>query len=149
MYKIEFEIEGQPVGKGRPRFSKGGHVYTPQKTREYEAKVMMAAHTAMKDANLTVTSAPCVLEVIAYMRIPDSWPKVKKMEAQYGTIVPLGTPDLDNIIKAVADSIFSKDGNGPVIKDDKQIYSIKARKKFCDPDKGPHVYVSVTWEGSD
>ena len=38
--KIEFTVPGIPVGKGRPRFMKNGHTYTPQKTRDYEDKVV-------------------------------------------------------------------------------------------------------------
>lgn len=34
MIKIEIEIE--PVAKGRPRFTKQGHAYTPAKTKNYE-----------------------------------------------------------------------------------------------------------------
>ncbi len=38
--KVEFTVPGVPVGKGRPRFMKNGHTYTPQKTRDYENKVV-------------------------------------------------------------------------------------------------------------
>ena len=38
--KVTFTVPGIPVGKGRPRFMKNGHTYTPQKTREYENKVV-------------------------------------------------------------------------------------------------------------
>lgn len=38
--KVEFTVPGIPVGKGRPRFMKNGHTYTPQKTRDYEGKVV-------------------------------------------------------------------------------------------------------------
>lgn len=35
------EIPGRPVPKGRPRTGKGGRIYTPKRTREYEAKVAL------------------------------------------------------------------------------------------------------------
>ena len=38
--KIEFTVPGIPVGKGRPRFKKDGNTYTPQKTQDYEDKVV-------------------------------------------------------------------------------------------------------------
>ena len=47
MLKITFVVDGTPVPKGRPRFSLG-HVYTPQRTREFEAKVRGAAKAAMR-----------------------------------------------------------------------------------------------------
>ena len=36
---IEFVIPGEPRGKGRPRFSKSGHAYTPSETVAYEKLV--------------------------------------------------------------------------------------------------------------
>ena len=36
---IKFTIPGPPQGKGRPRFTKSGHTYTPAKTAEYEKLV--------------------------------------------------------------------------------------------------------------
>lgn len=38
--KVTFTVPGIPVGKGRPRFTKDGHAHTPQKTRDYEDKVV-------------------------------------------------------------------------------------------------------------
>ena len=39
--KVTFTVPGIPVGKGRPRFTKNGHhTYTPQKTQDYEDKVV-------------------------------------------------------------------------------------------------------------
>ena len=37
LIKVEIEVSGQPQGKGRPRFTRNGRAYTPDKTREYEA----------------------------------------------------------------------------------------------------------------
>lgn len=33
---IQFAIMGEPQGKGRPRFARSGHTYTPEKTAAYE-----------------------------------------------------------------------------------------------------------------
>lgn len=41
--KIEFEILGDPMGKGRPKFSSAGkfvRTYTPKETENYENKVV-------------------------------------------------------------------------------------------------------------
>ena len=39
---ISFRVEGEPIGKGRPRVTaRGGkfaHAYTPKKTKDYEDK---------------------------------------------------------------------------------------------------------------
>lgn len=34
--KVRFKIDGPVVAKQRPRLGKGGHVYTPSKTKVYE-----------------------------------------------------------------------------------------------------------------
>lgn len=44
---IGFTIEGAPVPKGRPRFTRTGHTFTPAKTRQYEALVTARAREAM------------------------------------------------------------------------------------------------------
>ena len=44
---IEIVLLGQPRGKERPRLTKAGHVYTPEKTRDYEAALKFAACQAM------------------------------------------------------------------------------------------------------
>ena len=36
MSPIVIEIAGEPRGKGRPRFARSGHTYTPAATRAYE-----------------------------------------------------------------------------------------------------------------
>ena len=38
---IKFTVPGVPVGKGRPRFTRGGHAYTPEKTAAFEEKVRL------------------------------------------------------------------------------------------------------------
>lgn len=44
---IEIVLLGAPRGKERPRLTKAGHVYTPEKTRNYEAALKYAAQQAM------------------------------------------------------------------------------------------------------
>ena len=44
---MNFTIEGLPKGKGRPRFTRSGHTYTPDTTRKYEALVTARAKEAM------------------------------------------------------------------------------------------------------
>jgi Holliday junction resolvase RusA-like endonuclease len=74
------------------------------------------------------------------MEIPKSWPKVKKLEAEYGAISHTSKPDLDNIVKCVADGLVHT-----LYADDKQIVAIKAQKRYCHPERGPALYVSVSW----
>ena len=144
MYKIELEITGQPIGKGRPRFTKAGHTYTPQKTKEYERRIHAAAWAAMAKHDIEQTDRPVSLEIIAFMDIPKSWSKIKKLEAEYGAISPMSTPDCDNIAKIVGDGL-----NNTIYADDRQITSLRVKKTFCHPDRGPVLYISVSWTDPD
>tara|TARA_R100000329_G_scaffold149656_2_gene140705 strand:+ start:1638 stop:2078 length:441 start_codon:yes stop_codon:yes gene_type:complete len=141
VYKVEMEISGQPQGKGRPRFTKTGKAYTPDKTKEYESRIQAAAWKAMQEAKLEPTERFVAVDIIAFMEIPKSWPTVKRMEAEYGALQHTTKPDLDNIIKAAVDGISS----GNIIMDDKQVTSIKAKKMYCHPDRGAVLYISVSW----
>ena len=78
--------------------------------------------------------------MIAFMDIPKSWPKVKRLEAEYGAILPTSKPDVDNILKAAMDGL-----EGVVYHADSQVTSVNAKKVFCHPEKGPVLYLVVSW----
>ena len=59
---IEFTIPGAPQGKERPRFTKNGIAYTPQKTRDYEKLVAWAYHCEAHGAKFT---GPIFAEIAA------------------------------------------------------------------------------------
>lgn len=140
LHKVEIEISGQPIGKGRPRFTRNGHTYTPEKTKEYEGRIHAAAWAKMQELKLKPISKFCHLELIAFMDIPKSWPKVKRLEAEYGAILPASKPDVDNILKAAMDGL-----EGAVYVADSQVTSVNAKKVYCHPDKGPLLYLAVSW----
>jgi|TARA_R110000868_G_scaffold402416_1_gene678717 Holliday junction resolvase RusA-like endonuclease len=140
MNKVEIDVSGQPQGKARPRFTRTGHAYTPEQTRLYEARIGAAAWSEMKKSGLETTDRPVHVEIIAFMDIPKSWSAKKRLEAEYGAIRAVGKPDIDNIIKAALDGIA-----GPIIANDTQVVSVKAQKTYCHPDRGPVLYISVSW----
>ena len=39
---MRFEVLGEVIGKGRPRFTKQGRTYTPKKTLDYERAIKRA-----------------------------------------------------------------------------------------------------------
>ena len=41
-----FTVPGKPQGKGRPRFTRSGHTYTPDRTAAYEERVKLAYRQA-------------------------------------------------------------------------------------------------------
>lgn len=59
---ITVTIPGEPVGKGRPKFTKAGTAYTPPKTRAYENKVAFLYKLAAKETR-EVVSGMCKLVI--------------------------------------------------------------------------------------
>jgi len=118
-------IPGVPQGKGRPRFSgKSGTAYTPAKTRAYENTVGRLAWLEMRGrAQFT---GPLHLEMRAHMPIPASWNRERKNAALLGSLRPTGKPDIDNLLKAIADGL-----NGIAYADDAAIVSVSCSKVYA------------------
>ena len=96
---IEIVLLGAPRGKERPRLTRAGHAYTPEKTRSYEAALKYAAEQAM--AGRAPLSGPLLVDMVALMPIPQSWPKKRQEAARNGTELPTKKPDWDNFGKVV------------------------------------------------
>lgn len=129
-----FELEGAPIGKGRPRFNiiepRGGgrsfpQVYTPAKTRHYESDLSRAAREAMRQR--WPSDKPIALLVHAFMPIPISWSERDRQDALAGAKAHTSTPDGDNILKIVGDAC-----NDIIWLDDKQIIDARVIKRYSD-----------------
>ena len=131
--EISFTVYGQPKGKGRPRFSKFGHVYTPQKTADYENNVQLSAGIAMR--GISLFADPIEVEINAYFDIPQSYSKKKKQMALSGELLPAKKPDIDNIQKAILDGC-----NKIVWSDDAIICKIIMTKEYSEK---PRIEVKV------
>lgn len=132
--EVVFEILGAPVGKGRPRFTRSGHAYTPQKTRDYEHRAAVAALAVMSGKPPIV--GPVHVRINAYFLIPSSYSALRWMHCRDGVELPCKKPDIDNIIKAVLDAC-----NAVIWQDDAQVTSLSAFKRY---DEIPRVVVTVT-----
>jgi len=119
---IEFKIPGVPVGKARPRMSRSGHVYTPQKTKDAEALVQFYAQT-----HCPPVTGPVTLRMVFGMPIPKSYTKKQRTSIDAGILHPCKTPDIDNLIKLILDGL-----NGIAYVDDKQVIEISAVKYYAD-----------------
>lgn len=125
---ICFEIPGQPVAKGRPKFARrGAHVvaYTPAKTVSYENLVKFAATEAMQ--GMRPSFKPIYLTIELFMQIPASWSAKRRALAESGDIMPTKKPDADNILKGIKDGC-----NGIVWRDDAQVVRIGLGKLYSD-----------------
>lgn len=135
---VAFNIPGEPQGKGRARVGKiNGHarMFTPAKTAAYESLVALAASQAMRDAG--PFCGALAVEITATHTVPASWSKKRRHEAISGLLAPTCKPDIDNIVKAIADG-----GNGVVWVDDKQIVDLRAIKRYGET-PGVHVMVAA------
>lgn len=95
--EIEFIVPGETVPKGRPRFGRGGKVFTPPKTKAFEQKVALFARSAIKQ------------------------PWGGAVEVSIDIFGPYDG-DLDNAVKSVLDGL-----NGIAYHDDRQVQTLHAR----------------------
>lgn len=122
---MEIIVEGEPKGKGRPRFTRTGHVYTPARTREYEDLIAARALEAMEGRQPIPRDVPLRVTIVAVFGVPVSWPKKKRLAALQGVLRHTRKPDYDNVGKAVCDAL-----NGIVFEDDCQIVSGEVEKVY-------------------
>lgn len=119
---LAFTIVGTPTPKGRPRFTRTGHAYTPAKTKVAEQGVLAAYLVASRNRQPHV--GPVVVTIVAIFEPPTSWSLKKKQRALSGGIAHTSKPDLDNLVKII-------DGlNGRAWVDDSQIVRVIAEKAY-------------------
>lgn len=99
---ITFTVPGVPVAKARPRLGKG-RVYTPKRTKDYEARVRLIAFAARVKSKQRVWTGPVGMSVVF---------RVKN---------PTARPDLTNLLKGIEDAC-----NGIIYVDDSQIVRLSA-----------------------
>lgn len=138
---IEFEIPGDPVAKQRPRMTKSGHVYTPEKTRQYE-KLVKEAYLNHSRSWKFGKDVPLEIRIVAYFPIPKSDSNKRKNEKKMGAIRPTIKSDIDNICKSILDGL-----NGVAYVDDKQIVSLHASKWYAESPKVRVMILPVREEG--
>ena len=123
---FEFEVEGEIIGKGRPRVNTyTGHTYTPTKTKDYEEYVKQ--NFKIKYPNFEPIKNRVSVKIIAYFKIPQNTTK-KNEELMYeGIISPTKKPDIDNIVKIILDGL-----NKMAFADDNQITKLEVEKKYVE-----------------
>ena len=133
--EIKFTVPGEPKGKGRPRFAPStGHAYTPRDTVIYENLVRTEFQAAAKGRKFPDDMA-LDLRIIAYYSIPKSDSRKKRKQKLCGILRPSKKPDMDNVVKAVADSL-----NGFAYHDDTQIVDCQVRKFYSET---PRIVVTI------
>ena len=131
-----FTIPGPPVGKGRPRLGRGGHVYTPAKTAAYEKKVRVLALAAL-GGRCSLAKGPVGVTIVLQVPWPQRVPKRLREAYRDEGCFFVGRPDLDNCAKAILDAM-----NGVIYLDDAQVSQLQIQRY-----RGPIAQVTVTVEG--
>ena len=127
--KYEFEVLGEIVGKERPRVNMYTcRVYTPNKTKDYEFLVQQ--YFRMQYPKYETLKGRISINIIAYLKIPQSTSKTKIQEMLENKISPTKKPDVDNIAKSILDAM-----NGLVFEDDNQVSKISVEKRFALEEK--------------
>jgi Holliday junction resolvase RusA-like endonuclease len=126
MMQIHFQVEGDPKGKGRPRFTRAGsftRVYTDKQTLDYEVVIKSCAAHAMGSNDLLETA----VSVFLYVRlaVPQSYSKKRTEACLSGLEKPCKKPDIDNIAKTFLDAM-----NGVIFKDDTQVIDLHVKKLY-------------------
>ena len=125
---MELVIYGEPIPQGRPRFTKTGHTYDPQRSRNYKQLVRFWVTQYLKKIpGWKPYENPLCVDLTFYMGIPSSWSKQKRIQAIQGQIRPTSKRfgDLDNMVKSILDA-----NNGLLWVDDAIITDLSARKRY-------------------
>jgi Holliday junction resolvase RusA-like endonuclease len=127
-FMVCFDIEGNPIPKGRPRFRRTKTfitTYTPKKTLDFEDQVKKASQDSM--GNVEPLETPISVYLYFRLPIPQSYSKKAVEACLSGSQRHVKRPDLDNLAKSVLDGM-----NGIVFKDDSQITSLHCTKVYSN-----------------
>lgn len=131
-------LPGEPIGKGRPRATRQGRIYTPAATRAWEersAKVMRSRWGYLP------LEAPCEARVYAYHTRPATRPRAVPAPLwATGCACPRPSkPDVDNIVKAVLDAATQ----AGVLGDDRFVTRLVAETRYAAAGEEPGVRLEI------
>lgn len=119
-------IPGPPVPKARAWQTKSGHIYTPQRTINYERLVKKCYKEQVGDVKAP-TNMPVAIQIRFFVPIPRTDPEVIKQEKRTAKLRPTKPGDVDNYAKSVFDAL-----NGVAYADDSQVVQATIDKYYSD-----------------
>ena len=132
---FNFEIPGDPKGKGRPRFTRNGRTFTPAETVRYESLVRTCFTQKYYGAETIPQKVPTEVSITAFYSIPKV-SKQKQALMESNTELPTKKPDIDNLAKIILDAL-----NGIAYHDDAQIVRLTVQKSYS---REPRVAVKIS-----
>ena len=115
-------VEGKIKGKDRPRIYNGHAITTPE-TIKYENWVRVC----YQNQDGAYLEGPIRARIVAYYKVPKSYPKKRVQAIKEGLEYPTKKPDADNIVKVVLDSL-----NDIAFHDDSQIVELTVIKRWTE-----------------
>ena len=129
MQSVIFHVPGKPQGKARARTVRNKYTgktlsYTPDSDVLYE-NFIKERFLQASDGLFLEQGTPVALRIVARFLPPKSTSKKRAALMLDGKELPLKKPDMDNIVKVVADAL-----NGVAYHDDTQIVMVIAKKAY-------------------
>lgn len=116
-------FHGELRGKQRPKFDhKNKRAYTPAETRAAESDLKYGMRQLWTGPPL---KGPVAIRAVVFVAPPASWSKKRRAEVLRSPAE--GKPDLDNVLKLIADA-----GNGVLWVDDKQIVTLSVHRVYAE-----------------
>lgn len=129
MESVTFHVPGKPQGKARAKTVRNKYTgntmsYTPEKDLLYE-NYIKERFLNVSNGTFYERGTPVTLRIVARFLPPKSISKKRTALMLEGKELPLKKPDMDNIVKVVADAL-----NGVAYHDDTQIVFVIAKKAY-------------------
>lgn len=132
---LVYQVEGNPVPQGSFRHIGGGRVIA--------ANPKLNAWRESIATQIRQQGHPSPIEAPIKLTLDFVLPRPKTVTRAFPTT--RSSYDIDKLIRAVCDSI-SLEKYAQVIKDDSQIISIKASKRYETPNFPPGVQIYLNWD---
>jgi Holliday junction resolvase RusA-like endonuclease len=133
MARFEVVIKENPYGKKRARlarFGKFAHASDPAENKAYAKRVVKALRQEYNSTTKFKDGVPLMMVVVADFPIPEYLPKKTQEEMRQKRLYPTKRPDIDNISKAIMDSL-----NKNAYYDDQQVVGLLVVKKYEETGK--------------
>ena len=140
MRSVTFYVPGKPQGKARAKTYHNRNTgftttVTPDKTVLYE-NLIKDQYLNHCNGMYLERGIPVTLQIVARFLPPKSTTKKRRADMLNGAELPLKKPDMDNIVKVVADAL-----NGIAYHDDTQVVCVVAEKSYSAGMEGLDITV--------
>jgi Holliday junction resolvase RusA-like endonuclease len=134
-FDVLIEVPLPPKGKGRPRATRTGRVYTPAETRRWETTLAMMAAERLPEV---VLEGPLRVDVLAVLPRPK---RLLRKSDPDGLLWAPAKPDTDNVVKALLDALKA------FWRDDAQVVELVAHKVYAERDGRPRMVIRIRSAG--